>query len=335
MKYLIIASIAFFSYSLVSPNWDQKANTPVVEFINALNPSQKEKVMMDFDHENRTNWHFLPAKSFPRKGLSLAELNEDQKAKFDQLLRSTLSESGYHKTHAIIDLENVLAEIEGKPDYRDPLKYFISIFGTPGESEWSWSFTGHHVFLHFTYVDNKVSMSPRFFGANPGVVRTGAKKGTAVLMQEEQAGLALINSMDEEQRDVAIIQEEAFYEILTTNTSEAKPLPALGIRMSALNEVQIIIMEDLIKLYLSAMPEELAEKRYKQLEGEDFDQILFAWAGATEQTKAHYYRVQGKTFLIEFDNAQNNANHVHTVWRDFDGDFGRDLIREHRAEHKH
>lgn len=141
--------------------------------------------------------------------------------------------------------------------------------------------------------------------------------------------------MSDEQLDKAIFLETAFWEIVTNVSTEVGPLTFEGIMMEELNEPQQVILLDIINEYLSAMPKELAEKRYENLKNEEFKEIKFAWAGATELGRAHYYRVQGKTFLIEFDNTQDDANHIHTVWRDFDGDFGKDLLREHYQHSNH
>lgn len=339
MKYLILSLAAFSLYSFLAPepiHTSSATKTASIEFISSLSDEQKTEVVFEYDHEKRKDWHYLPEKSYPRNGLLLNQLSEVQQEKVFKILSSSLSESGYGKTLAIIDLENVLAEIEGSPDYRDPELYAIAFYGDPRKDEiWSWNFGGHHLGLHFTFVDGAVSMSPRFFGANPAVVLSGEKKGLSVLNEEEMQGLALVNSLSKEQRDVAIIGADAYENILTENKAEVEPLEGTGIPASKLDESQVEMLKSLIDVYLSSIPNSLAEERLLQINEEDFSSILFAWAGATEQFKKHYYRIQGKSFLIEFDNAQNNANHIHSVWRDFDGDFGEDLIMEHRKAHKH
>ena len=306
------------------------------DFLNSLSREQLKKTQFPFSANERYTWHYLPATTVPRPGIALFELNEQQKKLIFQLLQNSLSETGYSKTLKVIDLENVLAELSGNAEYRDPEKYYTAFYGNPEkDSIWSWAFQGHHLSLNFTVLNGKTSIAPRFFGANPATIKQGKRKGERILANEEDLGFELINSMNAEQKEAAIIQERAFYDIVTTNSPEVDPLKPAGIKMEKLHANQKLTLLRLIEVYLEAMPKELAEKRMQNLKKEESGEIRFGWAGATEPGKGHYYRVQGKTFLIEFDNAQNNANHIHSVWRDFDGDFGRDLIREHYQHSDH
>ena len=309
---------------------------PAIEFLNSLDQDLRNKTQLKFDDLSRQDWHFIPASMWPRAGIQLSELTSSQKDLFFNLLRLSLSESGYAKTRRIIDLENVLREMGGDPVMRDPEKYLIAFYGDPGEDHiWAWSFEGHHISLNFTIVGDEISMTPRFFGANPAIIPQGKRKGERTLDKEEDLGLALINSMSPDQKLNTIFQETAYAEIVTTNATEAGPLQTVGIRAEDLDSGQQATLLELLNEYLSSMPANLASKRMQNLKQEEFNEIRFGWAGATELGQPHYYRIQGKTFLIEFDNTQNQANHIHTVWRDFDGDFGRDLIREHYLKSDH
>jgi len=185
-------------------------------------------------------------------------------------------------------------------------------------------------------------MSPRFLGANPATVKEGSRIGERTLAKEDNLGLELINSCSAEQKEKAIFKNETFNDIVTKNSAQVDPLNPVGIKMKELNSSQQIILLQIIDEYLATMPEELANARLKKMKTEETDDIRFAWAGATKPGQGHYYRIQGLSFLIEFDNTQsdysrNKANHIHSVWRDFDGDFGRDLIREHyqSSDHHH
>lgn len=234
------------------------------------------------------------------------------------------------KTQQIMVLETILAEQSGDNNFRDPEKYFAAFYGEPGKDNlWAWSFEGHHISLNFSIIGDQMSIAPRFMGANPATIPEGKRNGDRILGREEDFGFQLIYSLSDEQKSKTIFQSYSFSDIVTSNSTEVGPIKPVGIKMQALNKEQQHILLDLINEYISTMPAELATKRMNNLKEEEYDEIRFGWAGATEKGKPHYYRVQGKTFLIEFDNTQNNANHIHTVWRDFDGDFGRDLIREH------
>ncbi len=235
-----------------------------------------------------------------------------------------------------MSLEDVLAELSGNRNYRDPEKYYLAFYGNPEkDSLWSWAFQGHHLSLNFTVLNGKMEVAPRFLGANPATVKSGKRKGERTLAAEEDLGLELINSMSEQQKGKATIQERAFYDIVTTNLPKVDPLKPAGIKMEELNQQQKSILLNLIREYLATMPDDLAARRMENLKKEEIGEITFGWAGATQSGEGHYYRIQGKTFLVEFDNTQNSANHIHSVWRDFNGDFGRDLIREHYQRSLH
>jgi len=334
MKNIITTLTLLFAINLFG--FQTSKTNPALDFLNSLSQEQKEKTQLPFGHITRQEWHFLPGAMWPRAGIQLFELNEDQKQLLFELLKQNLSETGYDKTLKIIDLENVLAEISGDSDFRDSEKYSIAFYGDPEkDNTWAWSFEGHHVSLNFTIVDNNISIAPRFMGASPAVIMEGERKGESTLDKEEGLGLILVNSLSDVQTQKAIFQKESFFDIVTSNAIEVSPLDKVGIKLSDLNTKQQNILWDLLNEYLSTMPTELAKKRMNNLKAEELNDITFGWAGSTQLGKPHYYRIQGKTFLVEFDNTQNNANHIHLVWRDFNGDFGRDLISEHYKNSHH
>lgn len=305
-------------------------------FLQSLDVSQLKEIQFPFDHSLKEQWHYLPALIFGRPGIQLKNLNAAQKELAFKLLRSHLSQTGYDKVLKIVDLENVLAEISRNYDMRDPEQYAFAFYGDPlNDDLWAWSFEGHHISLNFTIQGNNVSVAPAFLGANPATIKEGKRKGERTLGREEDLGFELVNAISEKQWQRAIIQGDAFSDIVTTNSIEAAPLDPIGIKMKGLNSQQQKILVDLIDEYLSNMPAHLAERRREKLKEEEFEEIKFGWAGSTRSGEPHYYRIQGKTFLIEFDNVQNNANHIHSVWRDFNGDFGRDLIKEHYQHSPH
>jgi hypothetical protein len=242
-----------------------------------------------------------------------------------------------------MELESVLKALEaaeraaapqpprGQILERDPEKYFFSIFGTPSAKEtWGWRVEGHHVSLHFTVVNGTlVASSPTFFGSNPAEVREGPKKGLRILGAEEDAARALLQSLDPAQRTTAIVNATAPGDMVTMNTLDIKPLSPVGLAAAAMTAPQRELLMKLLEVYIGKMAADIAADRLARVRKAGVEQIAFAWAGETERGKKHYYRVQGPTFLIEYDNTQNDGNHIHSVWRDFNGDFGRDLLREH------
>jgi hypothetical protein len=321
-------------------------------FLATLSPEQRQQARFEFASDERTHWHFIPTETFPRKGLTVNEMNQAQRVAAHDLLKTGLSMRGYLTAVSIMELENVLAALEAarrqspaapaagapaEPFVRDPERYFFSVFGTPSTTDnWGWRVEGHHVSLQFTVVKGTlVASSPTFFGANPAEVREGPRQGLRVLGPQEDAARALLASLDASQREKAVITATAPNDIVTMVSVEVSPLTPEGIAASALTESQRALLMRLVDVYVGYMPADLAAERRARFEKADVGKITFAWAGDSEKGKKHYYRVQGPTFLIEYDNSQNDGNHIHSVWRDFNGDFGRDLLREHLAASRH
>jgi len=307
-------------------------------FLGTLSDEQREAATFELDSEERSRFHFIPIEMFERRGVMIADMSEVQRQRAHELLRAGLSQRGYLTAAQVMELEDVLQAMEGGGRFaRDRDEYLFTFFGAPATgATWGWRFEGHHISLHFTIVDGAVAVaSPAFVGANPAEVREGPQSGRRVLGDREDAGRALIRALDEGQRRVAIIDVEAPRDILTGNAPAVDPMAPAGIEASQLDSRQRELLLELADVYLSMMSDDIAEHRRQALLEAGTGAIRFAWAGSVDPGEAHYYRVQGPTFLIEYDNTQNGANHIHSVWRDFDGDFGRDLLREHRSEHPH
>jgi hypothetical protein len=306
-------------------------------FLATLDAAGRSKAQFAFDAEERFNWHFTPV---PRAGLPLKQMTPAQREKAFALLHVGLSEKGYSKAEAIRALEPVLAELEHDPVKRDPELYFVTIFGEPAATgTWGWRYEGHHVSQNWTIVDGKsIASTPQFFGSNPAEVRDGPKKGTRVLAAEEDLARALLDSLTEAQRAAAVISPDAPDDILTSNARTAGIQKDLGLAYDALSSAQRGLLMAIIDEYAAAQPRALAAERLKKLRDAGLSTVKFAWMGGLARGERHYYRVQGTTFLIEYDNTQNGANHVHAVWRDFAGDWGTDLLAEHykhSAHHHH
>jgi hypothetical protein len=304
------------------------------DFLGSLRPEQREKAVFRFEDAERVNWHFIPRQ---RRGLPLKEMTPEQQELARRILRTALSQRGYLKATTIIELELVLREMGQNPRVRDPELYYFSVFGSPGpEQPWGVRAEGHHLSLNFTVVgDSLVATAPAFMGANPAEVRVGSRAGLRPLAAEEDLARELIHALDADQRAAAVIANVTPRDIVTGSAARAEPLSPTGIRVTELRADQAQLLVRLIDEYLGRMADPLAEHRRAALEQTDFGEVAFAWAGSLQRGRPHYYRIQGPSFLIEYDNTQNNANHIHTVWRDFDGDFGRDLIREHYRDAPH
>jgi hypothetical protein len=301
----------------------------------ALDPAQRTKASIAFDDPERQNWAYVPKS---RKGLPWKELSAPQQQLATAMLRSGLSERGYEKVDQIINvLEPILRDLEGGNAGRDPGLYYFTVFGTPGpEQTWGWRVEGHHVALNFTIIGGKaIASAPAFLGANPATVQDGPRKGLRVLGREEDLGRQLVKSLDETQRRVAIFSDRAPREIITGNSRKISATQPSGIPAAKLTAPQRATLNELVGEYAHRLRGELAEQDLHKIQSAGWDAVYFGWAGDLEPGQGHYYRIQGPTFLIEYDNTQNQANHIHSVWRDPANDFGEDLLRKHYAEHHH
>jgi hypothetical protein len=316
------------------------AHTPAEEmadaaknFLAALKPEQQAKAVFEWKDDERVNWHFIPK---PRKGLPFKEMNSPQRELAHALLSSGLSQRGFAKAATIMSLEQVLFDLDDNAPSRNAELYFVSIFGHPGKQPWGWRLEGHHLSLNFAVAGDQVlAVTPSFFGANPAQVQTGPRKGLRVLGQEEDLGRELVKGLDAEQRKVVVVATDAPKDIITSNARKANALEPVGIAASKLSPPQKELLMKLIEEYVFRCRHEIAESDLKKIRGASEDKIHFAWAGGLEPGQGHYYRIQGPTFLMEYDNTQNNANHVHAVWRDLENDFGEDLLRKHYEQVPH
>jgi hypothetical protein len=303
-------------------------------FLASLTPEQKGKATFQFDSAERMNWFYVPIE---RKGLPLREMAPYQKHLASALLSAGLSQSGYMKAVTIMSLEDVLKMMEkDSGERRNPEKYYFSIFGTPSDDgTWGYRVEGHHVSQNFTVVRGKVVDAPAFFGDNPAEVRVGPRAGLRTLAAEEDLGRDLISSLDAEQKKTAIVEAVAPKDILTTNSRKAALQgQANGIVASKLNAKQFDKLMALLGEYVNNVPPQMAAAR-EDLIKKAGKNIYFAWSGGINKGEPHYYRIQTSSFLIEYDDTQDNANHIHSVWREFTGDWGEDLLKDHyQQSHK-
>jgi hypothetical protein len=368
MKYLCrscLLLLLFGSIAIIKASPDQTERLMVDSaklFIQSLNRVQRSRTLFDFDAPHRQDWHFFPGPGFVesygyvRNGITYSNMTARQRHLANALLSSGLSTGGLHKAIGVMTLEDIVRVIENdQTGYRDTENYHFSIFGKPSlAGNWGWRVEGHHLSLHYTmHNGDLISSSPVFFGANPHEVAQGVHKGLRVLGREEDLALALLKSLDGEQKKKAIFLDTAPDDIFTMADKRAeldgtpKGLPA-----SQLDVAQYGLLLDLIAEYANIMPEKVAAERLRVASQALRSQLFFAWAGRTDRPDAiaipiggrttnnreaqgNYYRVQGPSFLIEYDNTQNKSNHSHSVWRDFEGDFGQDLLTLHHQRFDH
>ncbi len=331
---MLLASILPFTAFAHDDHQTELANQMAAAastFLASLNDEDRATATYPADAAERTNWHFVPME---RGGLVFKGLNATQRGHALRLLHTALSDQGSLKAVSIMQLETVLRALENGAAHRDPDLYYVAIFGTPGELPWGWRFEGHHLSVNQTITAEGISGTPLFFGANPAVVPSGPKAGTSILADEESTGRAFLLSLDADQRRLAVVANRAANEIETAQESRVNPISPRGLPFTRMTETQQKALQDIVRLYLDRHEDEIAAAALARIEQHGLDHLTFAWAGPAEPGEGHYYRIQGPTFVIEYGNTQNNANHHHTVFRDFEKDFGRDTFGEHyRDQH--
>jgi hypothetical protein len=291
------------------------------------------------DDPARTRWHYVP---IARPGVPLGAMSDAQRAAAASLVRSGLGDSGWARAEAIVAHEGILRALEQERgvrgfERRDPGRYYALLFGTPAaESAWGWRFEGHHLSVNATAVgDAPPVVAPLFMGASPARVPSGPRAGLRLFAAEEDSARALLLALPPALRRAATIADTTFGEIVTRNDPAVGALAPAGLAAAEMPEAQRRQLRALVELYARRMAPAAARAQLGRIERAGFGLVRFAWAGGAEPGRRHYYRIHGPTVLVEYDNSQNNGDHVHTVWRDPENDFGRDLLREHYARHRH
>lgn len=285
------------------------------DFLAVLDEPQQVQTTYAFADAERFRWHWTTPRSFPRNGLPLREMAEEQKMQALTLLQTSLSAAGLAKALDIMSLQRDLGN--------DPELYYVTIFGTPGAAEpWGWRWEGHHLSHHFTISGGQLATTPIFLGSWP----TTSESGLRAMPREEDAALELVNSLSESARNAAIFQARTVTQHVTRNAAEVSPLEPIGLLYGDMTDSQQKLVNEIIKSYLDTQPNHMAVSGFARIDEAGIEQIRFAWAGSLEKRNPQYYRLQGPTFLLEFDNSRNGGTHIHSVWRDFERDFGYHLL---------
>ena len=329
----IFFAISFAIFAIVNSGRAQPA-VAAKKLVGSLDSAQRALALFPFDIDERYSFHFFPIEN--RKGVPVDQLAPEQMQAALELMKTCLSAEAVKKVGEIMQLEVILKSLEHRNDndhYRDPGKYFFAIFGVPDINNiWGWRLEGHHVSFHFSVNQNKlVAGTPGFLGANPAIVPEGPQKGRQVLKEEADMAFELLHSLTKTALGKALIDTIAPKDIITYVNRKAIIEHPAGIRYSEMNGKQQQQLLQLVSLYVHRYTKLFADTMLKEIEQAGLDNLRFAWCGYTEpgKNKVHYYRIQGPTIIIEYDNTQNNANHVHSVVRDLNNDFGGDLLLEH------
>lgn len=304
------------------------------EFLETLSPELRKKAQMALDSPDRSKWTYVPG---DRLGVSWGEMSEAQRAKGRALLKSALSDKGVARVETIRQLELVLRQMENGNTGRDPMRYWFMFFGEPSsQNPWVWRYEGHHVSLTFSSRgDTLVGSTPQFFGSNPAEVKIDVPdKGKRALAQEQDLGFKLAESLTPSQLAEAVVAKTAPNDIVTASSRKAGIEGHVGLSYGHMTPAQRGTVRDLLRVFSEVQKPAEQDRRLKKIASEGYDHLVFAWMGPVKRGGRHYYRIQGESFVIEYDNTQEDGNHIHTVWRDYKGDFGEDLLAEH-YEHDH
>jgi Protein of unknown function (DUF3500) len=330
---LVIAALAALGIARQRQLVADSMTSTAQSFIETLSPEQRAEAVLSYDVPERTDWHYIPKPS--RKGLQVKEMNDKQRTAAFAMLESALSQSGYDKARKVMQLEGILHELEKTKKggaIRDPERYYFTLFGQVSpEGRWGLSVEGHHLSLNFVVDQNRVvSSTPTFYGANPGQLLAdygpGFPKGLRVLKMEETLAFDLLASLDESQRAKAVVADKAPNDVRDAGKASPPLSPPAGLPASEMTPKQVALLRQLITEYTANLPKDVASERLSAIERDGIDEITFAWAGPDKPGIGHDYRIQGKSFLIEFNNTQpdsagNPANHVHSVWHNRAGNF--------------
>jgi hypothetical protein len=317
---------------------DGAAERAAREFLAALPPDLRKTASFPADAPERTAWNYVP---MDRAGVSMLQLDDAQSEKLGPLLASALSPGGLLTARDVIKHENILRRVETEAGIdatrRDPGRYYTAVFGTPGSAApWAWRFEGHHLSVNVTQLPGQPPVvAPLFVGANPAIVKNGPNVGYRMLAAEEDLGRELVKMLSAEQRKTATLQDEAFGEIVTRNDPKVASLPTQGLAAADMSAAEQAQLRRLLDLYIGRMNDASARQQWTRIERAGFGKLRFGWAGGIEPGDKHYYRIHGPTVLVEYDDTQNDANHIHTVYRDLERDFGGDALAAHYRSDRH
>jgi hypothetical protein len=327
----VLAAVAFTGLSPVADGF-QDASRPgaamaqaATRFVEVLDHSQKLKATFKYDDPERINWHFIPR---DRKGVGLWDLDGAAADAAQALVSSGLTVAGYHKVLEVRSLEEVLYLFEGGEEAerrakRHPHRYYVSIFGTPAaKGLWGWRFEGHHLSLNFSVKDGKiVSSTPEFFGANPGLIDAGPGRSLRVLGKREDIARQILKTCPDAKKAQLWLSKETPKDIRGGGVAQPIVDKLEGLAFADMTKEQQTLLKELIAEYLTAMPATVVRERMQQITSDGLDDIHFGWWGGSELNEPHHYVLQGKSFVVEYNNTQNSANHVHAIWRNLAGDF--------------
>jgi hypothetical protein len=323
--------LPFGSASAQTVDAAQRIAEAANRLLGLLDDGQRRQVLIAFESDNRLDWHYIPRS---RSGLTLGAMKPDQAQAARALFATVLNEEGLRLLDGVRLVEGVLREQQGS--FRDPGRYYVSLFGSPGRFPWGWRFEGHHLSLNVALPDaGHVSVTPLFAGAHPATVRDGPNKGFRLLGASEDLARQIMNGLSPSQRRTAIIADRSFGDIVASPQRERDLGAPRGLELAAMDGPSRQRVEALMDRFLDTLAPDLLAAQKRRVMEQGLERFRFAWAGSLMPGQAYYFRVHGPVTLIEHDNTQDGADHVHSVWRDLAADFGHDALGEHYRQQPH
>ena len=352
---LIIGALLFVSTSTnAQPGYNNEIKQQAISLYNSFDDLQKIKGGLQFTDTARMKWNNLPVGLRARVGVSIGNMNDDQRRMVHRILSVSLSSQGYLKATSIMHLDDLLNRYYDSLFYKKEItektyafvrgllwshkNFYFAFFGKPTDTKWGYKLEGHHLSINFTFVNDKLSVTPFFIGTDPAEYMNSEYAGWRVLGQEEDLGLKFMSLLTPAQKEKATLSKEVPGDIITAAESGKRLVDNWGITGSEMNEEQKAVMLYIVREFVFNMEYDKAVIEYNKILKAGIDKIYFGWRGEYEEKKAHYYVINGPTFLIEFDNnggPRNSANHIHAIWREKGNEYGEDVLRKHYMTEKH
>ncbi len=352
-----LAVLAFFLLPSVvkcQTSYNNEIKQAAVTLFSSFDKMQQHIAQLNFNDTARIKWNNLPVGLRARAGLSMGNMNDDQRKMVHRILSASLSSQGYLKATGIMHLDDLLNRFYDSLYYKKEINdtthafvqsllwshknYFFAFFGKPTDSIWGYKLEGHHLSINFTFVNDKLSVTPFFIGTDPAEYQNSVYAGWRVLGQEEDLGIKLIHLLSAAQQKKATMSSAVPKDIITAAESGKRLVDNWGILGSEMNSSQKAVLQYIIREFVFNMEYDKAVIEYDKIVKAGIDKIYFGWIGDYDETKPHYYVLNGPTFLIEFDNnggPRNSANHIHAIWREKGNEYGEDVLKKHYEMEKH